>query len=63
MHSMLHLCLAVLLAMAGLLLVVMLVWRAGRPMVAGRPGTAGDARPPPWRTGRELLTASCVLRI
>lgn len=63
MHSMLHLCLAVLLAMAGLLLVVMLVWRAGRPMIAGRPRTAGDARPPPWRTGRELLTASCVLRI
>jgi hypothetical protein len=63
MHSMLHLCLAVLLAMAGLLLVVMLVWRAGRPMIAGRPGTAGAARPPPWRTGRELLTVSCVLRI
>jgi hypothetical protein len=63
MHSMLHLCLAVLLAMAGLLLVVMLVWRAGRPVVAGRSGSAGGARPPPCRTGRELLTASCVLRI
>ncbi|WP_329057333.1 hypothetical protein [Amycolatopsis sp. NBC_01480] len=63
MHSMLHLCLAVLLAMAGLLLLVMLVWRAGRPVIAGRSGNVGAARPPPWRTGRELLTASCVLRI
>ncbi|WP_328607039.1 hypothetical protein OG943_45345 [Amycolatopsis sp. NBC_00345] len=64
-HSMLHLCLAVLLAVAGLLLAVALAWRAGRgrPAVAGRPGSAGGARPPPWRSGRELLTASCVLRI
>ncbi|SEP50415.1 DUF6153 family protein [Amycolatopsis saalfeldensis] len=63
MHSMLHLCLAVLLAVAGLLLAVLLMWRAGRPTIARRPGTAGDARPPPWRSGRDLLTASCVLRI
>jgi hypothetical protein len=64
-HSMLHVCLAVLLAAAGLLLAVALVWLAGRgrPVVAGRPGTAGGARSPPWRSGRELLAASCVLRI
>ena len=63
MHSMLHLCLAILLAMAGLLLLVMLRWPAGRPVIAGRSGNVGGARPPPWRTGRELLTASCVQRI
>ena len=64
-HLMLHLCLAVLLAAAVLLLAVALAARTGRPrpVVTGGPGARVGARSPPWRSGRELLTASCVLRI
>ncbi|MEU4671037.1 hypothetical protein AB0F91_24410 [Amycolatopsis sp. NPDC023774] len=64
-HAMLHVCLAVLLAAAGLVLAA--AWlRRRREGVVPDPverGSAGFARAPPSRTGRALLTASCVLRI
>ncbi|MEV4600855.1 hypothetical protein AB0K15_26095 [Amycolatopsis sp. NPDC049253] len=64
-HVMLHLCLAVLLAAAGLVLA--LAWlrrrREGAVPDSVERGPAGFARAPPSRTGRELLTVSCVLRI
>lgn len=64
-HALLHLCLAVLLAAAGLLLVLAWLRRRRERAVPGsvERGTGGFARAPPSRTGRELLTASCVLRI
>ncbi|MEV8613149.1 hypothetical protein AB0383_35465 [Amycolatopsis sp. NPDC051373] len=64
-HVMLHLCLAVLLAAAGLLLALAWLRRRRESAVSGpvERGPAGFARAPPSRTGRELLTASCVLRI
>ncbi|MFF0148048.1 DUF6153 family protein [Amycolatopsis sulphurea] len=64
-YSMLHLCVAVLLGAAGLLLALFLVRRGGeaaaQPSGTGR-GRSG-ARAPPWRAGREVLAAHCVLRI
>lgn len=64
-HSMLHLCLAVLLGAAGLLLAQFLLGRGGeaaaQPSGTGR-GRSG-ARAPPWRAGRGVLAAHCVLRI
>lgn len=64
-HVMLHLCLAVLLAAAGLLLALALLCRRREGAVSGpvERRSAGFARAPPSRTGRERLTASCVLRI
>ncbi|MFI5609508.1 hypothetical protein [Amycolatopsis sp. NPDC051903] len=64
-HGMLHLCLAVLLAAAGVALVVAWLGRCrdGVPPGPDHRGIAGFARAPPPRTGREVLTASCVLRI
>ncbi|RJQ89660.1 DUF6153 family protein [Amycolatopsis panacis] len=64
-HSMLHLCLAVLLGAAGLLLALFLLGRGGeaaaQPSGTGR-GRSG-ARASPWRAGRGVLAAHCVLRI
>ncbi|WIX79131.1 hypothetical protein QRX50_48765 [Amycolatopsis carbonis] len=64
-HAMLHLCLAVLLAAAGLLLALAWLRRRRESAVPGsvERGPSGFARAPPPRTGRELLTTSCVLRI
>jgi len=62
-HDMLHLCLAVLWAIAGLLLLVWLAVGGGGSALAAR------LRPPSWRVwrpphtaGRSLLTSVCVLR-
>jgi hypothetical protein len=63
-HELMHLCLAVLSAAAGLLLTWLLVLRGIRICSPAR------ARPPLWRTwrsptpaGRSLLASVCVLRI
>lgn len=63
-HSPFHDCLAVLLAAAVLLLGAFLVRRGvDVPGVVRAVSRGRAARPPPSRTGRELLTARCVLRI
>ncbi|MDT8916120.1 hypothetical protein [Amycolatopsis sp. PS_44_ISF1] len=62
-HSMLHLCLAVLLIAAALLLRAARTRRSRPATATAGPGKTGEARPPPGRGGRELLAVSCVLRI
>jgi len=63
-HSPFHDCLAVLIAAAVLLLAVFLARRGvDVPGVVRAMSRGRAARPPPARTGRELLTARCVLRI
>ncbi|WP_326568994.1 hypothetical protein VSH64_45830 [Amycolatopsis rhabdoformis] len=64
-HAMLHLCLAVLLTAAGLLLAWAWLRRRREVVVPAsvERGLAGFARAPPAPSGRELLTAACVLRI
>ncbi|GAA3542615.1 hypothetical protein GCM10022222_27880 [Amycolatopsis ultiminotia] len=65
-HSMGHLCLAVLLGVAGLVLALVArgwSWR-GRAFASGRgAGGVPAARAPPWPAGRGVLGVCCVLRI
>jgi hypothetical protein len=66
-HDMLHLCLAVLGASGGLLLLLALLALAAGGMVAlplgGLRLPPGRARRPASTTGRSLLASVCVLRI
>lgn len=65
-HEMLHLCVAVLCVVVSLLLLVWLLLRTARP-IAGRilassAWPRAPERPPP-RSGRDLLSSLCVLRL
>lgn len=63
-HDLIHLCLAVLGAVAGLLLLVLLLgvfWPAVRTARRTRPVSRVDR--PPWTSGRSVLTSVCVLRL
>lgn len=63
-HDLIHLCLAVLGAVAGLLLLVLLLgvfWPALRTPRRTRPVSRVDR--PPWTSGRSVLSSVCVLRL
>jgi hypothetical protein len=65
-HDMLHLCLAILTAVGGLLLAwVLLVRRPGTGIPARRKCPRGSPAPerPPDRPGRTVLNSLCVLRV
>ncbi|MEC3979303.1 hypothetical protein [Amycolatopsis sp. H20-H5] len=64
-HDPLHLCLAVLGALAGLAVVLWLLGVVGAvaPSLAQRVRRPGPSRPPPSRRGREILLTACVLRV
>jgi hypothetical protein len=64
-HDLLHLCMAVLGAVAGLLLIVLLLttsWLA-RTLPPRRPPVNRRAGRPPDLSGRTLLSSVCVLRL
>lgn len=62
-HDLVHLCLAVLYAAAGLLLLAWLLTAVGAGAPATRlPLRARRAWRPPGTAGRSLLTSLCVLR-
>lgn len=65
-HELLHLCLAVLTVLGGVLLVwVLLAWHTGTGVPVHRepPGSSPVPERPPDRAGRTLLTSLCVLRV
>ncbi len=62
--DLLHLCLAVLFAAAGLVLTWWLLARAEGPAPVARGRTVkAPARAPPPRSGRAILHLACVLRV
>jgi hypothetical protein len=63
-HDLMHLCMAIVCATVGLLLIALLltVFRRDRDPVPSSPDPLGRVDRPPGLFGRTLLTSVCVLR-